>query len=321
MAEQAPNELDEQIIALIEQNGRSSYREIAKQLGISERHAAFRLRRLIADDVIRMITVVDAFAVGLDVVLTVGVQVSDRPAADVAADIARLPNAIAVALMTGPHDIEVMLAFENHAALAQFMKRDIAGIAGARTLNPSLLLDVPKYETGAGPVNLDSAALTIPRNALIDEVDSAIIGRLWLNASETNESIAVTLGLSEATVRKRVNRLCRANLIHITAVRNVAVGEHMVFASIGIEIERERREAIVAALCALRQVHLVANVLGRYDIIAQVLVQNSVELAQFINEVIARIPGVRRTDCSEAMKLVKYDYRWRIVGKPLPALD
>src|SRR5690554_3007232 len=101
-------DLNDRIIALIEQNGRSSYREIAKTLGISERQVGIRLRRLIADDVIRMITVVDAFALGFDIIMAIGVQVADRPAADVAMDLAKLPSAIAVALMTGQYEIEMM---------------------------------------------------------------------------------------------------------------------------------------------------------------------------------------------------------------------
>jgi Lrp/AsnC family transcriptional regulator for asnA, asnC and gidA len=314
MPDSAPTELDEQIIALIEQNGRRSNRDIAKLLGISERQAGFRLSRLIDDDVIRVITVVDAFAVGFETILAIGVVVADRPPADVAQDIAQLPNVIAAALMTGEYDIEIVVAAENHAALAAFVSDELAGIGGVRALHPSLFLDVAKYETGSGGVSAYPSQLAIPERSVVNEVDRAIIAKLWENAWETNENIAAALGLSESTVRARVNQLRSKDLIHITAMRNVAIGQDVAFAIIGIELEAGHRQSVVEALCALRQLHLVASVLGRHDVIAQALVRNAAELSTLLNTVIAKIPGVRSIHCAQGLQIVKYDYRWRIVG-------
>jgi len=314
MADNTPSELDEKIISLIEQNGRASYREVASSLGISERQAAARLRRLIADDVIRVITVVDAFAAGFGVIVAIGVQVAERPPAEVADAIATLPNVISAALMAGPFDIELMAAVEDHAALLAFVDDDLGAVSGIRSLHVSLLLDVVKYETGAGPVIHHAPALDIPANSVVSEVDRGIIAELWKNASETNENMAAALGVSESTVRKRVSRLRHDNLIHITAMRNVAIGEDVVFAVIGIELDGPERRAVAEALCALRQVHVVAHVLGRYDIIAQVLVGSTAELSDLVNDVIARIRGIRNVSCAQAIRIAKYDYRWRIAG-------
>lgn len=319
MAETTLTELDEQIIALIEQSGRRSNRDIAKLLGISERQAGIRLSRLIADDVIRVITVVDAFAVGFDIIVAIGVQVADRAALEVAEDLAKLPNVIATALMSGQYDIEIVVAVDSQATLAAFVQNEVATIPGVRSLHPSLFLDVAKYETGAGQVSAFPSELAIPDNSIVNEVDRAIIAKLWENAWETNENIAVALGLSESTVRVRVNQLRSRNLIHITAMRNVAIDRDVAFAIIGIEIEAGRQQQVIEALCAQRQLHLVARVLGRYDIVAQALVGNNAELSALLNGVIARIPGVRSIVCAQALQIVKYDYRWRIVGPRVAA--
>lgn len=314
MAETTLTELDEQIIALIEQSGRRSNRDIAKLLGISERQAGIRLSRLIADDVIRVITVVDAFAVGFQIIHAIGVQVAGRPAQEVAEDLARLPNVIAAALMSGQYDIEIVVAVDSQATLASFVQNELASIRGVRALHSSLFLNVAKYETGAGQVSGFPAELAIPEQSVVNEIDRQIIAKLWENAWETNENIATALGLSESTVRVRVNQLRSRNLIHITAMRNVAIDRDVAFAIIGIEIEAGSQQAVLEALCAQRQLHLVARVLGRYDIIAQALVGNNAELSTLLNDVIARIPGIRNIACAQALRIVKYDYRWRIVG-------
>src|SRR5690625_2985348 len=287
MADNKLSEADERIISLIEQNGKASYRELASVLGISARQAAARVRTLIAEDVIRVITVVDAFSVGFGMIAAIGVQVADRPPAEVADDIATLPNVISEALMAGPSDIELIVAVENQAAMRVFVEDDLGAISGILSLDVSVMLDVVKYETGSGPVPHQAPMLEIPANSAVNGLDRSIIAKLWNHASMTNENIAAALGVSESTVRKHVNRLRKNDLIHITAMRNIAIGEDIIFAFLGIRLSGSDRDAVASALCAMRQVHVVAHVLGRYDIIAQVLSGSTAELSDLAYDVIA----------------------------------
>jgi Lrp/AsnC family transcriptional regulator for asnA, asnC and gidA len=314
MTEDKQTEFDDKLIELIEQNGRISYRDIAKDLGISERQAGYRFRRLLEEEVIRVITVVDAYAVGFNVILAIGVKVADRPAMAVAAELAEIPNVIASAVMAGEYDIEIMVAVPSHQALATLVREQLSEVTGIRSLHPSLFLDVVKYETGSGPVHSQPSSLSIPESSTIADADKAIINELWDNPLETNENIAKTLGMSETTVRNRVNRLRKNGVIHITAVRNVALGPEMVFASIGIELAAGHHEQVIEQLSRLRQVHFLANVLGRYDVMAQVLVKDTSELSAFLSEVLSPMPGIRSARAEQSLQVLKYDYRWRIVG-------
>jgi len=316
MNDHSLTELDEKIIGLIEQNGRISNRDLAKTLGVSERQAGSRLRRLIDNDLVKMITVVDAYAVGFQIALTIGVEVSGRPPRDVAQDLAKIPNIVAVALLSGPYPIEAIVVLEDLPALHAFIAGPMAQIKGIAGLHPSLFLDVMKYETGSGPVFDHQSELAIPASSNLDEIDTAIINCLWRNSSETNESIAGALGLSEATVRKRMSLLRERNVIHITAMRNIAIGKQVIFAIVGIDVDPAQMDAAAAALTALRQVHLLASVLGRANLIAQVLVEDSVALTALLNDKIARAPGVRRTTCAQASAVIKFDYRWRFSPHP-----
>jgi len=316
MNDSASNDLDEKIMGLIEQNGRTSNRDLAKLLGVSERQAGTRLRRLIDNDIIRVITVVDAYAVGFQIALTMGVDVIGRAPRAVADDLAKSPNVVAVAMVSGPHPIEAMVVLENMSALHPFISGPIAQIKGIANVHPSIFLDVIKYETGAGPVIDHQAELKIPEGSILDEIDIAIINCLWRDSSETNESIAGALGLSESTVRKRLTLLRDRDVIHITSMRNIAFGRQVIFAIVGIDVEPSKTQAVVEALQPLRQVHLLAAVLGRYNLMAQVLVEDADALATLISEKIASAPGVRRAVCAQALAVVKFDYRWRFSRHP-----
>ncbi len=315
MIEMGHPDLDERIIALIEENGRRTNRDIAKLLSVSEKQAGARLRRLMDDDVIRVITVVDAFSVGFDFIIAMGIEVANGAPEAVAAALARLPNVVSAAVMIGQYDIEILVAVENHASLATFVKQELAAISGIRSCHPSLVLDVMKYETGSGPVSAGRPALEIPTGAAIDEVDRRIIERLWENARDTNENIALTLGLSESTVRMRINQLRARNIIHTTAIRNMAIGTDAIFVMLGLEVAGGAYEAVAEALSVMRQVHFVATVLGRHEMMAQLLVRNTSELSDLLNGAIASIPGIRSVTCAQALKIVKFDYRWTILGR------
>jgi len=99
-------------------------------------------------------------------------------------------------------------------------------------------------------------------------------------------------------------------------MRNIAIGKQVIFAIVGIDVDPAQMDAAAAALTALRQVHLLASVLGRANLIAQVLVEDSVALTALLNDKIARAPGVRRTTCAQASAVIKFDYRWRFSPHP-----
>jgi Lrp/AsnC family transcriptional regulator for asnA, asnC and gidA len=156
--------------------------------------------------------------------------------------------------------------------------------------------------------------LELPKQSQVNKIDRGIITELWRNASETNENIAARLEVSESTVRKRGRWLKENGLVHITAMRNLTLGSDVMFAFIGLNLSSPDIHGISEKLRRLRQVHIVAHVLGRYDIIAQVLVSDDRELSSLVNDVIASIAGVRDIHCARPMKIVKYDHRWRLGG-------
>jgi Lrp/AsnC family transcriptional regulator for asnA, asnC and gidA len=311
--------LDEEIVRLLEANGRRSNRDIARLTGASEKVVAARLRALLAGGDLRVIAVADPFAVGFDLMLWIGIVVAGRPAMEVAQDLAELPEVLSVILSTGASDIEIEVVAENHHQLSEFVMTRLGRVAGVRQASVSLGLKVFKYATSVGPVlPRHRRLLQLPASSRIDELDHAIIERLWADARATNQEIARRLSISESGVRARIARLIDGNILRITAMRNAQVDPQHLFVFVGIETDGERTNEIGAQLAQLAATGFVGAVLGRYQIFAMALVGDAGELADLIGNRIERMRGVLKVHVAHAVQFVKYDHRWALIARAVP---
>ena len=100
----------------------------------------------------------------------------------------------------------------------------------------------------------------------IDETDAEIIKMLQRDGRLSNTFIGKELGLSETTVRKRINRLIEENYIQIVAVSNpLKIG----FEDVGIlkiSTDIKKIEDVVEALKRIKPVWFVVQTTGHSDI-------------------------------------------------------
>ena len=96
----------------------------------------------------RIVAVTDVYGAGFEFMLSIGIEVSGRPPAEVATQLAAFPEVLTVVLMSGEYDIEIVLVARDQEALGRFVQDQLAGIAGIRRLTPSLRLEVYKFQTG-----------------------------------------------------------------------------------------------------------------------------------------------------------------------------
>jgi DNA-binding Lrp family transcriptional regulator len=145
------DEIDRRIIALLRQDGRVSNRQLARSLEVSEATIRTRIRRMGETKTMKIVAITDIFAAGHELLLQVGVRVAERSAREVAAELARLPEVLAVTLVSGVQDIEALVVAESPEALRALLTDRLARIKGIRRLDPALALDVLKYETDWAP--------------------------------------------------------------------------------------------------------------------------------------------------------------------------
>ena len=121
------DELDKKILALLLEDGRMSYREIARELGISTATASKRLKKLESMGIIKGYTVLlDHEKLGYEITVITAVTVSGGKLVEVEHEIAKLPGVCAVYDVTGPVDVMVVAKFRSRRELSKFTKTLLA---------------------------------------------------------------------------------------------------------------------------------------------------------------------------------------------------
>ena len=140
------DEVDRQIIAALQVDGRATNQKIARSLKISPATVGARIRRLENVNAMRVVAVTDFAALGYQVLLAVGIEVQGRAAEEVAEELAALEEVFAVHLVTGARDIEILVALHDLDELKVFLLQDVAKIRGIRALSAGIAADVIKYD-------------------------------------------------------------------------------------------------------------------------------------------------------------------------------
>lgn len=147
------------------------------------------------------------------------------------------------------------------------------------------------------------------QNGLLDDVSKAIIEQLQEDGRRSYATIAQAVGLSEAAVRQRVQRLLKTGVIQIVAVTDPLQLGFSRQAMIGIKAEGDI-EAVAAQLEKFPEVDYVVITAGSFDLLVETVCEDDSHLLQLLNERIRAIPTVRSTETFLYLKLRKQTYTW-----------
>ena len=143
----------------------------------------------------------------------------------------------------------------------------------------------------------------------LDEANRAIIEALQHDGRQPYGAIAQAVGLSEAAVRRRVQRLREAGIVQIVAVTDPLQLGFTRQAMIGLSVEGDVR-VVADKLSALPEVDYVVMCAGSFDLLAEVVCEDDERLLQVLNDSVRSIPGVRATETFLYLKLAKQTYTW-----------
>lgn len=145
--------------------------------------------------------------------------------------------------------------------------------------------------------------------AQLDDVSKKIIEQLQEDGRRSYAEIGKAVGLSEAAVRQRVQKLTDAGVMQVVAVTDpMQLGFHRQ-AMIGIRASGDTR-VLADRLAAIDAVDYVVLTAGSFDVLAEVVCENDDELLTLLNSKIRSLDGVISTETFVYLRLHKQLYNW-----------
>jgi len=143
----------------------------------------------------------------------------------------------------------------------------------------------------------------------LSPLDKRIIEHLQADGRRPFTQIATELGVSEAAVRARTNRLIERGILQIVGVADPGkLGFQQ--ALIGIRCQPGRLVAVAEALAELPEVDYVVVTTGRFDILIETVSEDNEGLLRFLTQRLQAIDGVRDTETFTYLRLVKQTYQF-----------
>jgi Lrp/AsnC family transcriptional regulator for asnA, asnC and gidA len=144
---------------------------------------------------------------------------------------------------------------------------------------------------------------------VLDDVSKAIIEQLQEDGRRPYAAIGKAVGLSEAAVRQRVQRLLDGGVMQIVAVTDPLQVGFPRQAMIGIRCEGDV-EAVADKVSEMPEVAYVVITAGGFDLLVEVVCEDDDHLLDLVSKRIRAVPSVRTTESFVYLKLVKQLYNW-----------
>ncbi len=155
----------------------------------------------------------------------------------------------------------------------------------------------PRRGNGSGQVRI-----------LLDDVSKRIIEQLQQDGRRSYAAIGQAVGMSEAAVRQRVQRLIDSGAMQIVAVTDpLTLGFHRQ-TMIGIRCSGEL-EQLADQLAAMPEIDYVVITAGSFDLLIETVCEDDDQLLEILGRVRA-IPSVTGTETFVYLKLRKQTYSW-----------
>jgi Lrp/AsnC family transcriptional regulator, regulator for asnA, asnC and gidA len=138
--------IDRELVRELQQDGRRSYRQMARGLDVSEGTVRWRVRRLLDNGALRIAAIADPFRLGYRVLASMFLRVSPGALERVIETLVSWPEVVYVSSCTGRVDIYIQVVCRSHEDLWELVARRIPAIGGVIETETLMELKVHKLQ-------------------------------------------------------------------------------------------------------------------------------------------------------------------------------
>jgi Lrp/AsnC family transcriptional regulator for asnA, asnC and gidA len=310
------NDLDARITRLLEAGGYRSNKALAGDLGVAERTVRRHVNGMVAKGALSVVLIPNPVACGMRAWTKIGVKTEPAFMRSVAEWLVRHRSVYFVANSLGRFDIIIAAHFDSVAKLEHFVNSELASLPGVTSSETWMLASPRKYYGFSWPAPLigGNHNLRPEWSAFASSVDQGIVSALWEDGRARVDSISTALGVSQATVRRRLyymlsNDLCKREIVLSPSVLGTET-----WATIGISTRSRDVHEVIDELLKYPAVYLASSSLGKFNIVLGTRFRSIDLLNRFVMVDLPTTDGITSTETFVHNKPLKYH---NIVMNPL----
>jgi DNA-binding Lrp family transcriptional regulator len=311
------DELDRQIAAALQINGRASWQQVAHVVGSSESTVARRAQRMISSREIRVVAIADPIRCGFGYPVLVQLKCEVGASSRVAHALAERPDVRFLALVTGSFDLVMELIVPSRRYLGSILLDELPTIEGIKETTTETVLRTFKMSydwsrdlLGDASVELDRPAevpdgISAKSYTLLDTIDLRLYDLLVEDGRRSFSELASMAGISESMARRRVDSLrTRGCLVFATLVEPYLLGYDLE-CFCWIRVDLSHLEQTATALADQREVRYLSATIGYSELICEAILRSQEDLYDFSTRTLGQLPGVRGADVGIELQTVK----------------
>jgi DNA-binding Lrp family transcriptional regulator len=296
-------EKDLKLISILEKDGRTSYAQLSRSLGISTATVAKKVKNLIDDGIITINGIVNPHRLGHTAHAIIAIKTYVNKLEDVCNYLTKFPNVDLMVAVFGRFNLVVSVEFMSWDALHEFISSELAAMKDIREMEIYFTKVDKKRAFDVYPTDKNTAAVLN-----IDKTDREIIEALRTDGRTSVSDLAHQLGLSISSISKRISHLHEENAVRVHAVVNQnKVGFHA-NAFILIHAHHDQIENICQNFLDFEEIRTIITLVNGYEIFIAAICLDSEDLYELVHNKIAAITGVIDTETWLRGKVFKRYY-------------
>ena len=304
------DQVDRELIALLEHDGRAPFSKLAEELDLSTDAVSARFKRLESGGIVRVIGMVSPSMVGYDTIAALAIT-SYGDTGELIERLTELPQVTFLASTRGEFNVLGELACADAEKLMTVAYDVIPSLtSGVQRVEVWDFLRVDKWNTGLRHAPEPSSS---PQAVQLDPEDIMVLQLLQQNARLRYTELADALDLSYSVARRRSQSLFDSGVVVAAVVVDRISVQHRVMATVGLNITGDPRPALTA-IAANPDVEILIRTSGRYQAIAEVRCPSLADLAELIDEHLATAEGVVSATAHVYTRIAKLPAQWSFKG-------
>jgi DNA-binding Lrp family transcriptional regulator len=297
------DKIDMMILHNICKDANISNAKLAKTIGVNVVTVAKRINKMINDGLITIKAVPNSIRLGYKIKAIIVLTVDWNCINNIIARLKESPNILLMVTTIGRFDILMIADFPEWDKLNTFIKEEVAQCPGVKHIDVLFVTELKKMYRDIFRYGEETGPSITP-----DNIDSQLIGELCKNGRTGYTDIARKLGVSQATVSRRVSVLLQNNLIKIMAIPNPSKFGPSANAFILLETEHTKADDICTQLSAYPQVYGSMTLSFGFDILLYVQFKTTELLHEFIKEKFSQIGCIATIEILVVAEYLKTTY-------------